>query len=460
MTNPIVVVSVAIQQAPTPNNLQKQTAFVSQGGTTLAANSTQQLVTPGQLAGILAAPLTLASLTWTTNVATGTTAAPHGWTDADVILATIAGVTPTAYNGTFSITITGTETFTYPLLTNPGGPATIEGTVALQSITELTAMNTTFWAQGQQVPVSVLELGETTPLEGIAALTTWLTDNPKTYYTLLVPREWDNLSQYRTLIAAYESPTSMLYFLTTTTTGTYSGYTSQMKDVIMMAEAPGVATADTEFSLAAAQFDIANYAPSSSNKVTPLAFTFEFDVTPYPLPGNNAFLTAFLAAAGNYIGTGGEGGITNTLIRNGLTKDGNPFTFWYSVDWMQINLDLNLSNTIINGSNNPTNPLYYDQDGINRLQAAAAQTVGQALTYGLALGSLKLTQLSASDFATAAEAGTYDGLAVVNAEPFNVYTAENPDDYDAEIYNGITVLYTPLRGFTKVGVNLVVSFLA
>lgn len=72
------------------------------------------------------------SLTWTTNVATVTTTTNHGLaTGASVIIAGTTAPNPTpGYNGTFTITVTGLTTFTYALATDPGGAASVQGTVS------------------------------------------------------------------------------------------------------------------------------------------------------------------------------------------------------------------------------------------------------------------------------------------------------------------------------------------
>ncbi|MXE01577.1 hypothetical protein FQZ98_27505, partial [Escherichia coli] len=85
----------------------------------------------------------------------------------------------------------------------------------------------------------------------------------------------------------------------------------------------------------------------------------------------------------NYVDTGAEGGISNTILVKGVTSDGNDMTYWYSVDWVQINVDMQLANTVINGSNNPINPLYYNQDGIDRLQQVAQAVFNTGVSYGL-----------------------------------------------------------------------------
>jgi len=73
MSNQIVTVNVSQSIAPTPNGLQKTGAFLSQGGTTLAAGVSQLLTSTADLAALLAAVKPLHSLTWAGGTVTATT---------------------------------------------------------------------------------------------------------------------------------------------------------------------------------------------------------------------------------------------------------------------------------------------------------------------------------------------------------------------------------------------------
>ena len=76
---------------------------------------------------------------------------------------------------------------------------------------------------------------------------------------------------------------------------------------------------------------------------------------------------------------------------------------------------------------------------------------------GLVLYPTKGTTLNAADFQAALDAGTYVTNTLVNADPFANYVVENPNDYGNGVYNGFSVIYTPLRGFQSVQINVVVS---
>lgn len=213
----------------------------------------------------------------------------------------------------------------------------------------------------------------------------------------------------------------------------------------------------TEFSMAAAFYVALNYNPSSTNKVTPFNLSFLFGVTPYPTQGNSVVLQLLQNANVSVVGTGAAGGISGAVLVGGNTSDGNPFNYWYSVDWMQINIVLNVTNAVINGSNNPANPLYLDQDGINSLQAVGAGTAQSAVTFGLALGSVSQTELNGRDFAAALAAGTFAGNVDVNAVPFVDYYHASPGDYKIGKYAGFTIVYTPQRGFSLIVFNIIVT---
>jgi hypothetical protein len=71
------------------------------------------------------------NLSWDvdTSLVTATTLNPHGFNLAETIELTIAGATPTAYNGLFPCLITGPNEFTYTLAADPG-QATVFGSVS------------------------------------------------------------------------------------------------------------------------------------------------------------------------------------------------------------------------------------------------------------------------------------------------------------------------------------------
>lgn len=464
---PITIVNVSEQIGPTPSVLQRTGALVSQGATTLTPGTFSLLTQLNSLTPLLKGVLTLTSLAFSTGTVTATAAAPHGFTIGDTLILTIAGATPTGYNGTFLCTVTTTTAFTYALATNPG-TETAPGTYTVEDVAELTSMATTFFAQGGANSVYVLELGPGNAIDGITALTTFITAMPGFFYSYLLPHTWGVEPTFYTSFAKnFTSTTSKTYFHVTTTLAFWQAnptlFAATLKSVLVMIEAPTVATAAAagtpiEFSAASRFYVTLNQNPSPSNQVTQLAFSFVFGVTPYPIMGNSSLFAQLKAAAIGIIGTGAEGGISNTILLYGQTLDGNDFNkFWYSVDFVQINLDLNTSNAVINGSNNPQAPLNNNQQGINSLQAVAVNTMQSAIADGLALGTLVQTQMTGTAFAAAVAAGQFAGQVVVNAVPFANYNQLNPGNYQLGIYSGLSVAYTVQLGFSQIIYNVEVA---
>lgn len=543
MVNPIVIVNVTQTIAPTPSTLQKTGALISQGGTTLTAGTYSLLTQESDLTPLLASSLALTSLSWAGafgGQVTATTAAAHGIPVNEQFVTTIAGAVPDGYNRTVVATATGASTFTYFLADDPG-TETSPGTYTPKGVGEIKAMASTFFAQGAQQGVYVLELGDVSTSAAVTALDDFITTNGQFFYSYLVPRSWDGDSDFLTYVAQYESTTSKTYFFVTTTLQNYGLYNDQMKCVVALVEAPrygtwsgttisaatwlaGEVTATTaaahgiapgdyfkvvgvtpatyngtfvalpgttgttlvygvtdnpgsyvsggtipaqlyssdgvpplEFTHAADFWVTLNYNPSTTNKVTPFTFAYLYGVTRFPTQGNAAVLAQLKAANINYVSYGAEGGISNNMLVWGHTLDGRPFNYWYSVDWMQINVDLAISNAVINGSNDPINPLYYNQDGINRLEQVAARVGSSAISYGLALGTVTQVSLDGPEFQNNLNAGKYAGNVVVNAIPFVNYTATNPGDYKIGKYAGLSMVYTPLRGFEQIIFNINVT---
>lgn len=451
MSNTIVQTAVSVAVPPAPSMLQQTGAIISQGATTEENNSLTLLTQASDLTPILTAAQSITAITWSASVVTVTVSGGHGYPTSQTIPLTIAGVTPSGYNGTFQATITSTTQFTYPLVSNPGAESVL-GVVTDADVAELTNAVNQFFTQGSGQSVYVLELGVGDAVHGIASLTTWLASNPYTVYAFLVPNEWDGQSTFNTLCNNNTSTTKQVYFLVNSTTGTYSGY-SPSKSLITMVPPTGAAA--TEFQAADIFQIILNYQPSSSNLVTPLSNAFLYGVTPWSGIGIQSTLAALKAAFVNYAITGAEGGLpSNNILKWGTTMDGQPFNFWYAIDWWQINVALAVANAIINGSNNPAAPLYYNQAGINQLQAVAVATMASAISFGLAAGQVVQTSLTQAQFIANYNAGLYAGQVVVNAVPFSNYNKLNPSAYKLGQYNGLSIIAAPQLGFQQILINI------
>jgi hypothetical protein len=427
----IVVVNVSTQFAPTASNYQQLGNLVTQGGTTLAAGTKQLITQPSDLTPLLGNALTVTAAVWNTGTVTITTATPHGINVGDTATWTIAGFVPTGFNGTFSVTSTTSNQFTYALSVNPGTAVTL-GTAINAEVAEVLSMVTTYFAQGTNNTIYVLELGEGSPAEGVTALTTYMVANPNDAYIYVVPRSWASEPTYVPLVNTYSGNTAMVYFFTTFNSGnaTQASQFSGMKSFFGFVEDPS--TPVTEFTVCSVAYNILNRSPSNVNKVPPTQYMFLSGVT------NGSWGSASKAQWKtlnlNYAIKGSEGGVTNTILMGGVLGSGIFFNFWYSTDWSVINIHLALANEIINGSNSQINPLYYNQSGINRLQARVQQTLNSGISFGLLLSP-----------------------ATCNAVDFVTYTTSNPSDYASGEYDGLSATIVPQNGFTRVVFNLAVT---
>lgn len=457
----IVNINVSVTNPPKPSNLLKSGAMVSTGGTTLTPGSFQLLTSKDDLKAISAQPKTISSIQWTENVVTVAVPSEHAWTVGSQLPVIISGVTPESYNGVYVVTVSAATEFTYTLFSDPG-QASEMGTVTTVAAGEIQQMNATYWAQGTSRAVYVLELGDLSVKSAVAALADFIDEDIslgntyQKFFSYLAPREWDGEPTFKTLTNNYTSPGSLVKFFVTTTIATYESWVSgKYPNVFAGVEAPAIGT--TEFSMAAPfQSSLAND-PGSSNMVPPMAYRFMYGVTEYPPAGNGTLLKTLQDNNINYISTAAEGGLSNKMLVAGHMLDGNPFNYWYSVAWCAINLELDLANEVINGSNTTTNPLYYEPRGIDRLQNRALKTLRSGISYGLILGQVIDTRLTQDAFNEAYEKGTYAGSAVINAVPFASYTSLNQSDYADGKYNGLSAVITPKRGFESITFNLNVT---
>lgn len=420
----IVQINVSRTLAPAPSTLQRTGFLVSVGGTNLAPNTDELLTELSDLTPLLASPKALTSLAWTASVVTATASAAHGVTIGQTFPVTIVGALPSGYNGTFTATATTTTAFTYPLVTNPGAE-TAPGTYVAGAALELIAMATSFFAQGNNTSVYVLELGTAATVVNVAALMGYITANPGAAYAYLVPRAFASDSTYQAQVKNYEANTAKIYFYTTVPSYAVSLLFAGVKSVSQMIEAPGIPV--TEFTNASNFYQVLTNNPSNVNKVAPQSYRFAVGMTAYPI--TNALAAQYKAANLNWVGTGAEGGIAKTILFYGVTADGRNISYWYAVDWAQINLELDIVNEIINGSNDPINPLYYDQNGINRLQVRAQSTLNRGLKFGMINNSQP---------------------PVVDAIPFIQYTTDNPSDYPDGLYQGLSASIVPSQGFIQI----------
>lgn len=106
----------------------------TEGRVDMEDNGNQLMVvdgTDGYILQLDAKPGTISSITRVSTTATLTTSAAHGLQTGMIV--TVSGATPSQYNGTFAISVTGASTFTYTMASDPGASASPVGSYTITS---------------------------------------------------------------------------------------------------------------------------------------------------------------------------------------------------------------------------------------------------------------------------------------------------------------------------------------
>ncbi|MFZ4998407.1 hypothetical protein ACOY5P_03295 [Enterobacter asburiae] len=438
MSYNIVTVNVSQTIGATPSNLQQMSAVLSFGATFQEAGKPVLLTQPSDISDLVNNPISSLTAEAASFGSDFTLVLP--FTNAinrdpgSEVQITVQKCSPNAWNGTYLATVVDSKTlsWTVPGSTLDGQPTTV-GTFSLIGSDDLVTAVDTFFAQGNSVGTYLLELGyqDDRPKNEVAALKTYMQEPLKRFYAYLVPENWKANADFINLAKLYTANEAKQYFFVLEDTPDDTNYVTPyagIKSIIAMADD----TYPVTNAAAAAMWNLVSASPSEINKVPPMAFRYLQAVNANAAKAS--ILTTMVKQNINYVDTGAEGGISNTMLVKGITSDGNDMTYWYSVDWVQINVDMMLANAVINGSNNPINPLYYNQDGIDRLQQVAQGVFNTGVSYGLV-----------------------NGQTPVNAVPFKTYVKNNPNDYGIGRYAGLSATYTPMRGFVEIIFNINVT---
>lgn len=456
--NNIVQLNVSQTIAPEPNLLQSKAAIVSMGGSTVPTGTVEYISSAGEVDNYIDDAYDISTISWTAGIVTVVFTNPHGIPVGDTTALKVSGVTPAGYNGTFTATSFDATTLNYAVATDPGA-STVLGTALVGPQLYLMAADATWWAQGNnQTGYYLFESGTVVVADCLDAVQTYLEANPQTIYNWgFLPGVDADSSAYIAFALLHNSLTSIIKLYLPVTSSTYATYATEdtLRNTFAMIQSPG-ANVSTELDITSFMQYMTAFSPTTTNKLPPSQYTYLNAVTAYsPLPQST--VDAFIEGNINFVTTGAEGGISNTILVPGKNLDGTPANVGYSIDWVQINMNTDLANAVINGSNNPISPLYYNQDGINFLQQVAAVTADRAIATGLALGRVIVTSLTSSDFARNLSLGLYRGNFVINAVPFSDYTSINPSDYANGLYGGFAAAYVPQYGFEHIVFNLNVT---
>lgn len=433
-TSTIVNLNVTVTKAPTPSQLQQSGAMVSFGGSTLTSGNYQYCTQLSDQTSILE-PSGTGNATELANE--GTTHFAQGTSIGFYVLelgiqaSVEAQITAlqtwiTANPGVFYAYLvpnewdSGSDEVGSVIITNGGSGYTTAPTVTFSTPSGGTAATGTAVIQSGAVTGVTI----TSPGTGYTAAPTVTFAAPTSGTT--ATGTVSMVSAFEVMAANYESPTGKTYFFVNSTLANLALYNGNKSIVAVV---PSPTAASTEYQAATLFYQWLVNSPSASNKLAPMQFRYVYGVTPWAQKGNGTTITNILTALGNLILTGAEGGISTSTIYRGMLMDGTQASWWYGVDWFQIQAKQALAAAVINGSNsNP--PLLYDQNGINSLLAVLQNIATSAVSFGCAAS----ITLSATSFAD--------------------YTTANPDNYSAGIYGGFSATVVGQNGFQTITFNI------
>ncbi len=132
-------------------------------------------------------------------------------------------------------------------------------------------------------------------------------------------------------------------------------------------------------------------------------------------------------------------------ILNGRMRDSYPLDYWYQWDLTAFYLDRDIKNLLLNGVNNPKYAVRYNQNGIDTLKARVMATLDNCITLGL------ITDYSQALNQTT---GEIEGTGLILATNFAEYVRVNPENYQNEIYGGISFYLRIGRYIRQVVLNV------
>ena len=431
ITPKIINLNAYLTVAPTPSQLQQSGAIISVGGTTLA---TGDYLYCGSLAAVQTILGTAGNFAELTNMAT--TFFAQGNAVGLYVLELGSQSTTDDAVAALEAWITDNPDVFYAYLVPADWDSTKDevGSVIIDTAgSGITSITLAFSA-----PTSGTTATGTATIENGAVVSVTITDpgGPYTSPPTITPTVNSGAvaptltavlaSAFNILAGDYASPTGKTYFFGTTTSATISNYSSN-KSLFLVVPSPTAPS--TEFTAAAFFYQWLVNNPGPANILPPMAYRYLYGVTAWPATGQQSAIQTILSAYGNIVLTGAEGGISNTCIFKVTTMDGSQASWWYGMDWFQIQVNQALAAAVINGSNKQP-PLLYDQHGINSLLSVANRVGKDAVSYGCVFSS------------------------VFTATPFYTYSQANPGNYKDGIYGGFLASETGINGFLTIDFTL------
>jgi len=245
----------------------------------------------------------------------------------------------------------------------------------------------------------------------ISEIDKYLQESSNKPYVLSVPYEFWGLEDFISFTENYNNANGITYFLfdtqgTAFESGVWQKYDGN-KSII------GVYKNDSSLVFCSCAF----LGVMISNKTTPLSAVNRMTSFDYsrlagvePTNGNSAFIKGLIDNSIMFFGYTAD----EVTLRNAVLADKNTMNYWFNIDYVQVALTNSLEVIIYNGANAQP-PLFFNQQGINRLKSNITGTINTGQAVGI-VNEFKLDAIPFIDYKKLFPAeyakGAYNGFAL------------------------------------------------
>lgn len=279
----------------------------------------------------------------------------------------------------------------------------------------------------------------------IAKLKDFIDNGNSRNYIYALPKEFYEFSGTSAFTKGYINTNSKQYFaleipVSAVSDGSLAKYEGQ-KSVLAIVSNGSDETNNAVGAIlgkfASAQFDI-----SSSLKASPLNYKFlsGFSFTELSSSVQRALIQANVSYVSSKAG--------NTLIMNGRCMDSRPFDYWYQWDLTAFAIETSVISLILNGVNNPNYVIQYNQNGIDTITSSVTATLNNQISQGC------VTEFGAT-FNSATN--SLENIGYIVAIDYYSYIAAMPENYQNEIYGGISFYLRIGRYIRQVELNVTLN---
>lgn len=265
--------------------------------------------------------------------------------------------------------------------------------------------------------------------EKIEGLNTFITNNEFPCYIFLLPDGMgEDTTLGTTLFAKYSQLQNITYFFINYSGTTLNDY--KISNVFMQVKNQKAAalfvnnTVGSDLAaLTAGLFASYKFDLSDTNPASPFNYKTIKGIAKQPL--TLPVRKQMIQDSVNYI----DDVATQLVLMNGRYGDTYPIDYRYQWDLTSFQVAASLKQLILNGVNNPIYVIKYNQDGIDILKSRVKSVLNQMISQGCV-----------TEYAERIESATGElvNIGEVSCIDFRSYIASNPEDYENEVYGGIS----------------------